>query len=122
MQIHSPGKLIRAKEQHRAEVSKQTGFPSAATHYTEPSIDLHKELVTNPDATFFIRTEGSEMEYFQIHDKDVLLIDRSLSPKNGNLALVVKDGDFLVIEIDLKKLEMEYTLWGVITYIIHKAP
>jgi len=122
MQIETAGKLVKAKEQHRAEVSRQTGFPSAATHYVEPSIDLHKELVTNQDATFFIRIEGNELEYFQIHTNDVLLIDRSLSPKNGNLAVVVKDGDFLVIEINIKKLDIEYTLWGVITYIIHKVP
>ncbi|NCT18220.1 MAG: peptidase S24 [Flavobacteriaceae bacterium CG_4_8_14_3_um_filter_34_10] len=122
MQIETAGKLVKAKEQHRAEVSRQTGFPSAATHYAEPSIDLHKELVTNQDATFFIRIEGNELEYFQIHTNDVLLIDRSLSPKNGNLAVVVKDGDFLVIEINIKKLDIEYTLWGVITYIIHKVP
>ncbi len=122
MQIQTVGKLARAKEQHRAEVSKQTGFPSAATHYAELSVDLHKELVTNQDATFFIKIEGNDLEYFQIHANDVLLIDRSLSPKNGNLAVVVKDGEFLVLEINSKKLETEYTLWGVITYIIHKAP
>lgn len=122
MQIQTTGKLVRAKEQHRPEVSKQTGFPSAATHYAEPSIDLHKELVTNKDATFFIRIEGSELEYFHIYTNDVLLIDRSLPAKNDNLAVVTKDGDFLVIQINTKKLGVEYSLWGVITYIIHKAP
>lgn len=120
MEIIGAGKIIKVKERHRAEVSKQTGFPSAATHYLEPSIDLNKELIATPDATFFVRIEGNEWVSFNILDKDVLLIDRSLVPKKNNLALIIIEGSFQIIRIPEKK-NSEFTLWGVISYIIHYA-
>tara|TARA_R110000850_G_scaffold274786_2_gene412805 strand:- start:39652 stop:40020 length:369 start_codon:yes stop_codon:yes gene_type:complete len=121
MEVKTAGKLSKSKSKHKAEVSKQTGFPSAATHYAELSIDLNKELVIHQDATFFIRVEGNEMEYFRIYNNDVLLVDRSLIPKNGDLALVVIESDFSVIKITKEEPGSSYTLWGVITHIIHKV-
>lgn len=121
MEMKQTAKLKKVKKRHTAEVSKQTGFPSAATHYAEPSIDLHNELVTNQDATFFVRVSGNELEYFQIYNEDVLIVDRSLPPANKSLAIVVQEGEFLVKEIQLQKLTSEYELWGIITYIIHKT-
>lgn len=121
MEIKQTTKLKKVKQRHTAEVSKQTGFPSAATHYAEASIDLHNELVTNQDATFFMRVSGNYLEYFHIHDEDVLIVDRSRSPKNNSLAIVVQEGEFAVKEIQLQKLDNEYVLWGIITYIIHKT-
>jgi len=121
MEMQHTTKLKKIKQRHTAEVSKQTGFPSAATHYAEPSIDLHNELITNEDATFFMRVSGEDLEYIQIFDKDVLIVDRSLAPKNNCLAVVVQQGEFCVKQIQLQELEQEYILWGVITYIIHKV-
>ncbi len=121
MEVKTAGKLSKSKSKHKAEVSKQTVFPSAETHYTESSIDLNKELVVHPDATFFIRVEGIEMEYFHIYNNDVLLVDRSLIPKNGDLVLVVIENDFSVIKITEEEPRNSYILWGVITHIIHKV-
>lgn len=121
MEITKYGKVKKATIKHRPEVAVQTGFSSAATHYAEPSIDLHRELVANPDATFFIRVGGNDMEYFQIFKGDVLLVDRALSPKNGNLLLIVQDGAFHVRRMDSKNKEEEFFLWGVIRYVIHKV-
>lgn len=113
--------LKKKPQRHTAEVSKQTGFPSAATHYSEQPIDLHDELVTNRDATFFIRVKGNDLEYFHIFDNDVLIVDRSLSPQNNRLAVVVQEGAFSIRELQLQHLDSEYVLWGVIAYIIHKV-
>lgn len=121
MEIFSSGKLNKVKNRHASEVSKQTGFPSPATHYAEPSIDLHKELISNRDATFFVRIDGDELLHYNIWDKDVLLIDRSLKPKKNDLVLVVIDGEFKVIKFHETSLETEFILWGLISYIIHYA-
>ena len=121
MEIFSSGRLSKIKNKGALGLSKQSGFPSPATHYTEPSIDLHKELIINRDATFYVRIDGDELSNYNIWDKDVLLIDRSLAPKKNDLVLVVTDGEFKVIRFPEAFLETEFILWGLISYIIHYA-
>lgn len=121
MEINQVKKLQKNHRRHTAEVSLQTGFQSAAAHYTEQPIDLHDELVTNRDATFFIRVKGSYLENIHIYDDDVLIVDRSLAPRNKHLAVVVQEGAFFIKELQLDSFDSEYELWGVITYIIHKV-
>ncbi|UZH55578.1 peptidase S24 [Salinimicrobium tongyeongense] len=112
-------KIRKGKDRHRAEVSKQTGFPSAATHYYEPPIDLNNELVYNQDSTFFVRVEGSNWSKFNIWDKDVLIIDRSMELKPDCMALIVKDGEFDIVQFSGESTQPEFLLWGVVTYVIH---
>ena len=120
MQTLSFGNLKKARSLHRPGVSAQTGFPSAATHYAESTIDLHNELVTNREATFFIRIEGNGFEEFLISHNDVLVVDRSLHPRKNDLILAVIEGEFTVIQV-CENHEESFQLWGVITYIIHKT-
>ncbi|WP_299766115.1 S24 family peptidase [uncultured Dokdonia sp.] len=119
MEIEVSGKVNVSKNRHQAEVSKQTGFPSAATHYMEASIDLNEELSIHKDATFYVRVKGDTWKGFSILDKDVLIIDRSLQPNFNDLALVVQDGGFKILRIPFDKAQEAFVLWGVITYIIH---
>lgn len=121
MEIQYSGKIKKVNDAHTAEVSKQTGFPSAATHYMEAPIDLHKELTIHQDATFYIRVEGNEWKPYNILHKDVLIVDRSLRPNFEDLALVVQDATFKVMRIPFGGCKDTCTLWGVITYIIHYA-
>ena len=97
MEYLQAGKIKEQAPNHKASVSTQTGFPSPATHYLEPSIDLNKELIRHKDATFYVRVSGNEWAEFSMLDRDVLIIDRALTPKAGNLVLIVQQGAFKVI-------------------------
>ena len=79
------------------------GFPSPATDFLENSIDLNKELSTNPLATFYIKVKGNSMIDAGINDKDILVVDRSLEPQNNKIAICFIDGDFTVKRIKLDK-------------------
>lgn len=120
MEKLSSGKIQRVTHRHVAEVSKQTGFPSAATHYLETAIDLNKELVHHKDATFFVRVDGDEWALLGIKNKDVLIIDRSISVNQNHLALIVVDGEFVIDRVCNVKENPSY-IWGVITYIINRV-
>jgi DNA polymerase V len=52
------------------------------------SIDLNQELIKNPSATFYGRIKGDSMKDLGIDDYDLLVIDKSLEPANGKVALV----------------------------------
>ena len=110
------------------------GFPSPATDYVEDDIDLNACLIKNIPSTFLIRVQGKSMNSIGIHDGDLLVVDRSLNPKNFstvianvNEELVVKtfikekDQSFLISgssKISLKE-NPEIFVWGVVTYTIH---
>ena len=110
------------------------GFPSPATDYVEDDIDLNAHLIKNSPSTFLIRVQGKSMTNVGIHDGDLLVVDRSLDPKNFstvianvNEELVVKtfvkekDQTFLTSgsnKINLKE-NPEIFIWGVVTYTIH---
>jgi len=112
------GNLIeKSKKNYRVARPNQTGFSSPATHYNEPRIDLNDTLVTNASSTFFVRVVGNSFEKLNIKENDILIVDKSLTPRQDQLALVIQDGEFNVIKTKTS-LKTETQLWGVITYII----
>ncbi len=121
MEYFQAGKIKKQAPNHKPNVSTQTGFPSPATHYLEPSIDLNKELIYYKDATFYVRVSGNEWSEFSMLDGDVLIIDRALTPKAGNLVLIVQLGAFKVIRFPATSGSTSFTVWGTITYIIHNT-
>ena len=72
------------------------GFPSPAEQYLEPPLDLNELLVKRPAATFFVKVEGDSMTGAGIHDGDLLVVDRSLTPANGDVIIAALDGEFTV--------------------------
>ncbi len=114
------------------------GFPSPADDYLQTQIDLKKELVTNPDATFMVRVQGDSMRSDGIEDGDVLIIDRSLTAKHGTIAVCYLNNQFTVKRLykcggkirlmpanpDFEPIEVqegdELVIWGVVTFIIKK--
>jgi DNA polymerase V len=114
------------------------GFPSPADDYMDMSIDLNKELIGNPTATFYGRVKGNSMQNVGIHNGDVLVIDRSLDPSNDAIAVCFIDGDFTVkrVHVDGKQCfllpeneaydpipvgeDNDFIIWGIVTYVIKK--
>ena len=63
------------------------GFPSPAEQYQEPPLDLNELLVKRPAATYFVRVEGDSMVGAGISDGDLLVVDRSLRPADGDVII-----------------------------------
>ena len=115
------------------------GFPSPATDYIEDDIDLNSHLITNAPATFIIRVQGKSMTNVGIYDGDLLIVDKSLSPKNFS-TVIANVNEELVVKTLIKSKEANYLtsgskntsdrinltdnpeiiIWGVVTYVIHK--
>ena len=72
------------------------GFPSPAEQYLEPPLDLNELLVKRPAATYFVRVQGDSMSGAGISDGDLLVVDRSLRPADGDVIIASVDGDFTV--------------------------
>ena len=111
------------------------GFPSPATDYLEEEVDLNKHLIKNSPSTFLIRVQGKSMTEVGIHDGDLLVVDRSLNPKNFS-TVVANVNEELVVKTFLKEKNQsfltsgnnkinltensEICIWGVVTYTIHE--
>lgn len=90
----------------------KAGFPSPAQDYVENGIDLNRELVKNPSSTFFGRARGNSMEGAGIFDGDLLIIDKSLEPREGAIAVCFIDGEFTLKRIHFEKYEGQVTaIW-----------
>ena len=127
-----------------AESGIHAGFPSPAQDYMNPCIDLNKELVRHPAATFYGRVVGDSMLDAGVEEGDILVIDRALEASDGKMAVCFVDGEFTLKYISLKNPETGekdgvwlgpanpkyrpmkvrdmsgFTVWGVVTYIIKK--
>jgi len=113
------------------------GFPSPAADYEEDKLDLNRYLIKNPAATFFVRVTGYSMMGAGIYSGDLLVVDRSLEPRDKSVVIAVIDGELTVkrIRIGKKKITLEpenenysvqqitedteFEVWGVVTNVIH---
>ena len=116
------------------------GFPSPATDYIEEDVDLNIHLIKNVPATFIIRVQGKSMMDVGIYDGDLLVVDKSLKPKNFSTVVAnvhdelvvknfVKTKDEQFLTSGSKKIEdkiiinneSDIFIWGVVTYVIHSV-
>ena len=72
------------------------GFPSPASDYVEERLSTDSYLVKNPIATFFVKVKGDSMIDAGINNGDVLIVDRSIDAKIGNIVLAELDGEFTI--------------------------
>lgn len=119
-----------------AEMGIQAGFPSPAQDYLSESIDLNHELVQHPASTFYARVSGESMSGDGIEDGDLLVIDRSIEPADGDLAVCSVDGEFTLKRLSLVAGQVwlipsneafdpilvtpdrKFEVWGVVTHTI----
>ncbi|WP_243345370.1 LexA family protein [Parabacteroides sp. FAFU027] len=112
------------------------GFPSPAADFVDISIDLNRHLIKHPSATFFGRVKGLSMKDAGIDDGDLLIIDKSIEPTDGKIAVCFVDGEFTLKRIKIEKDEVwlmpanknykpivitkdnDLRIWGVVTHII----
>ena len=118
----------------------RAGFPSPAQDYMSESIDLNRELVRHPATTFYARAVGDSMKGRGIDDGDLLVIDKSLEPRDGDIVVAFVDGEFTLKTVKLEpdgsclwlvpgnddyppiKIteENDFIIWGVLTYNIKR--
>ena len=78
------------------------GFPSPADDHMEGKLDLNTHLVKHPTATFFVKASGDSMIGAGIHDGDILVVDRSLEPRQSRIVIAAVDGQLTVKRLKKK--------------------
>lgn len=114
------------------------GFPSPAEDYLENPLDLTRYLVRHPAATFLMRMTGEALRADGIEPGDVLVVDRSLSPANGQLVVAVVAGELVVRRFCRpwrprppasagtshpaggSEPETEWNVWGVVVGLVRR--
>lgn len=114
------------------------GFPSPADDYIERQLDLNEHLIPHKEATFFLRVSGDSMINAGIQSGDLLVVDRSIEPKNNKIIIAAVDGELTVKRLSIKrgktwllpenddfspievKDEQDMMIWGVVTSVIHQ--
>ena len=112
------------------------GFPSPAMDFIDLNIDLNRHLIKHPTATFYGRVKGESMKDAGINDGDLLIIDKSIAPIDGKIAVCFVDGDFTLKRIKTDKDGVwlipanesyqpihltesnDLRIWGVVTHVI----
>lgn len=113
------------------------GFPSPAEDYIESRIDLNRELIRNPNSTFYARNTGDSMEGAGIYPNSLLVIDRAEDVKSGNVILARIENDFTVKRLSMQDGQIllmpendnyqpieinteDFEIWGRVIYSINK--
>jgi len=87
-------------------VSVAAGFPSPAEDHQVERLDLMKQLVRHPAATFFIRITGDSMRDAGILSGSVCVVDRIIKAQHGHIVIAVVDGEFTCKRLDLRGSRM----------------
>lgn len=121
--------------------SIRAGFPSPAQDYVDRSLDLNRDLIRHPEATFYARVVGDSMVPTMFQG-DLLVIDRSLEISDNCLAVCYVNGEFTIKRLDLSQKskgimrlmpdnheyptievheDEQFEVWGVVRFVIHNV-
>ena len=116
------------------------GFPSPATDYMEDGLDLNTFLVRHKAATFAFAVKGNSMRDAGIVDGDKVLVDRSVTPRHGQIVVAVVNGDYTIkrlhslagcVELHAEHPDFlprkfedgeQLEVWGVVVGVIRRYP
>lgn len=119
--------------------SVPAGPSSPVQDFLDMDLNLHDFLVKNPSDTFCVKAIGNSMINANINSGDVMIVDKAIKPQNNDIVLAMLDGEFTVKHIRINEnqlylmpannnyqpitinAEMDFKIWGVVTYIIQKA-
>ena len=122
-----------------AEGGVRAGFPSPAQDYMDRSLDFNREIIQHPAATFYAKVVGTSMVGAGIDEGDIVVIDRSLEPRQGDIVVAYIDGEFTMKRLDLSEkdqgriwlrpdndkypsllitADMQFTVWGIVSKVI----
>lgn len=119
-----------------SESTVHAGFPSPADDFLVESLNLNSLVIRHPEATFFARVEGDSMKDDGIFEGDILVVDKSVEPYDGCLAVAYIDGEFTLkrVKIEPDKISLipanpkyktieispdnEFSVWGVVKWIL----
>ena len=113
------------------------GFPSPAGDHVEGKLDLNEHLIRRPAATYFVRAEGESMRDAGIFSGDLMIVDRSVNPKSGDVVIALVHGDLTVKRLtgsqrgwkltaanpsfaDISLTELGCEIWGIVTHSIRQ--
>ena len=121
------------------ESSVAAGIPALADDHVAMRLNLNQHLVKNPTTTFSVRVKGDSMMGATIYDGDLLIVDRSLDPKDSDIAICIVDGEFTVKRLQLQNGAVlllpenpnylpiavdesnDFQIWGIVTHVIHQS-
>lgn len=121
-----------------APVSVPAGYPSPAQDYFDGDISLDDHLIEDRAATFILRVTGHSMVDAGIWDGDEILVDRSKTPRDGDVVVAVLDGELTVKRLRVTRFGVvlqaentehpdiivpelsELTVWGCVTWVLHR--
>jgi DNA polymerase V len=136
---HHPDSSTTKKPVTLYEFTVPAGFPSPAADFTQRTLDLNEYIVKRPSSTFFVHVIGDSMQNAGIYENDVIVVDKSLEARHGNIVLATIQGEFTVkrlwktgnknfllpendryqpIEI---VPDMDFAVWGVVIHVLHKV-
>lgn len=122
-----------------AQEGVRAGFPSPAQDYMFDSIDLNRDIIKHKESTFYARVTGDSLCDAGVLDGDIVVVDKSLTPEDGDMAVCCVEGEFTLKYIEkhddyvllipanptFKPLrvnkEDHFMIWGVVTHVIHKV-
>lgn len=76
--------------------SVPAGFPSPAQDHLEQRISLDELFGLHRPQIYLVRVAGNSLQGLGIHDEDLVLVDKALTPRRGDVVVACLNGEPLL--------------------------